>query len=103
MTSNSRTWLLLTYKVPRDPTAGRVAVWRKLKQLAALALQDAVRILPANPQTREQFQWLAAEIEELGGEATLWDPDCSMPVWKAEWRHGSTNRSKPSIKRSFAT
>ena len=66
-------WLLLTYKVPRDPTAGRVAVWRKLKQLAAVALQDAVWVLPANPQTREQFQWLAAEIEELGGEATLWE------------------------------
>jgi hypothetical protein len=73
MTSNSRTWLLLTYKVPRDPTAGRVAVWRKLKQLAAVALQDAIWILPANPQTRELFQWLAAEIEELGGEATLWE------------------------------
>jgi hypothetical protein len=73
MTSDSRTWLLLTYKVPRDPTAGRVAVWRKLKQLAAVALQDAVWILPATPQTREQFQWLAAEIEELGGEATLWE------------------------------
>lgn len=66
-------WLLLTYKVPRDPTAGRVAVWRKLKQLAAVALQDAVWVLPANPQTREQFQWLAAEIEELEGEATLWE------------------------------
>jgi hypothetical protein len=73
MTTDSRTWLLLTYKVPRDPTAGRVAVWRKLKQLAAVALQDAVWILPATPQTREQFQWLAAEIEELGGEATLWE------------------------------
>jgi hypothetical protein len=73
MTSDSRTWLLLTYKVPRDPTAGRVSVWRKLKQLAAVALQDAVWILPATPQTREQFQWLAAEIEELGGEATLWE------------------------------
>ncbi len=66
-------WLLLTYKVPRDPTAGRVAVWRKLKQLGAVALQDAVWVLPATSQTREQFQWLAAEIEELDGEATLWE------------------------------
>jgi hypothetical protein len=79
MTSDSRTWLLLTYKVPRDPTAGRVAVWRKLKQLAAVALQDAVWILPATPQTREQFQWLAAEIEELGGEATLWESHLLTP------------------------
>jgi hypothetical protein len=73
MAATSRTWLLLAYKMPRDPTAGRVAVWRKLKQLGAVALQDAVWVLPATPQTREQFQWLAAEIEELAGEATLWE------------------------------
>src|SRR5437868_1201963 len=73
MAATPRTWLLLAYKMPRDPTAGRVAVWRKLKQLGAIALQDAVWVLPATPQTREQFQWLAAEIEELHGEATLWE------------------------------
>src|SRR5438477_9682006 len=59
--------------MPRDPTAGRVAVWRKLKQLGAIPLQDAVWVLPATPQTREQFQWLAAEVKELDGEATLWE------------------------------
>jgi DNA-binding transcriptional regulator PaaX len=62
-------WLLLTYKIPREPTAHRVSVWRKLKQLGALLLNDAVWILPATPQTREQFQWLAAEIVELGGQS----------------------------------
>jgi hypothetical protein len=64
-------WLLLTYKIPRQPTAGRVYIWRKLKQLGAVSLQDAVWVLPATPRTREHFQWLAAEIKELGGEATL--------------------------------
>ncbi len=64
-------WLLMVYKIPREPTAGRVYVWRKLKQLGAIALQDAVWVLPATPRTREQLQWLAAEIAELGGEASL--------------------------------
>lgn len=64
-------WLLLVYKIPRDPTAGRVYVWRKLKQLGAIAVQDAVWVLPATPRTREQFQWLSAEITELGGEVSL--------------------------------
>jgi hypothetical protein len=64
-------WLLLVYKIPREPTAGRVYVWRKLKQLSAIALQDAVWVLPATPRTREKFQWLAAEIKELGGEVSL--------------------------------
>src|SRR5258708_30660854 len=43
-----------------------------MKQLGALALQDAVWVLPATERTREQFQWLEAEIAELGGEVTLW-------------------------------
>ena len=64
-------WLLLVYRIPRQPSAGRVYVWRKLKQLGAIALQDALWVLPATPRTREQFQWLAAEIVELGGEASL--------------------------------
>ena len=65
--------MLLAYKLPRDPTATRVYVWRKLKRLDAFALQDAVWVLPATAQTREQLQWLAAEIEELRGNATLWE------------------------------
>jgi hypothetical protein len=36
-------------------------------------MHDAVWVLPANPWTREQFQWLAVEITELGGEALLWE------------------------------
>ncbi|MBW3541828.1 MAG: ChrB protein [Planctomycetes bacterium] len=65
-------WVLLMYRIPREPTALRVSVWRKLKQLGAVLLQDGVWVLPANPRTQEQFQWLAAEVVELGGEATLW-------------------------------
>jgi hypothetical protein len=64
-------WLLLVYKVPREPTSSRVYVWRKLKQLGAVSVQDAIWVLPANPRTQEHFQWLAAEIMELGGEVSL--------------------------------
>ena len=66
-------WLVLVYRIPRQPTAGRVYVWRKLKQLGALAVQDAAWVLPHTPRTQEQFQWLAAEITELGGDAVLWE------------------------------
>ena len=73
------TWVLLVYKVPREPSARRVYVWRKLKALGALALQDAVWLLPATPWTREQFQWLAAEIGELGGAAWFWEGQLLPP------------------------
>ncbi len=66
-------WLLLAHRVPRNPTSSRVYVWRKLKKLGAILLHDAVWVLPATPRTREQLQWLAAEIAELDGEVTLWE------------------------------
>src|SRR5215218_5161549 len=66
-------WLLLVYKVPPEPTARRVYVWRKLKRLGAILLHDAVWVLPPTPYTREQLQWLSAEIVEMTGEALLWE------------------------------
>lgn len=71
--AQGRQWVLLVYKVPREPTSSRTYVWRKLKRLGALLLHDAVWVLPATAWTREQFQWLSVEISELGGEALLWE------------------------------
>jgi hypothetical protein len=68
-----RQWVLLVYKVPPEPSARRVSVWRKLKRLGALLLHDAVWVLPATPATREQAQWLATEIEEMDGSALVWE------------------------------
>src|SRR5438477_6558598 len=65
--------MLLVYKVPNAPTSGRLFVWRKLKKLGALLLHDSVWVLPATPHTREQLRWLASEIVELKGEATVWE------------------------------
>ncbi len=75
----SRLWLLFVYKVPPEPTARRVYVWRKLKRLGAILLHDAVWVLPPTPYTREQLQWLATEIVEMGGEALLWEAQLLLP------------------------
>lgn len=68
----ARIWVLLVYKVPREPTSNRAYVWRKLKRLGALLVHDAVWILPATPWTQEQMQWLAVEILELRGDVHVW-------------------------------
>jgi hypothetical protein len=73
------TWLLLLYKVSAEPSARRVYVWRKLKRLGAILLHDAVWVLPASARTLEQFQWLAAEIRELDGEAIVWESRLTLP------------------------
>lgn len=68
------TWLLLIYKVPNEPSARRVYVWRKLKGLGAILVHDAAWVLPATLHTREKLQWLATEIKDMeGGEAGLWE------------------------------
>jgi ChrB-like protein len=66
------TWLLLHYKLPNKPSALRVYVWRKLKRIGAILLHDAIWVLPDQLRTAEQIQWLAVEIEEMGGEAYFW-------------------------------
>ncbi len=68
------TWLLFTYKVPNEPSARRVYVWRKLKGLGAILLHDTAWVLPATPDTREKLQWLTTEVRDMeGGDATLWE------------------------------
>jgi hypothetical protein len=65
-------WLLLHYKLPSQPSALRVYIWRKLKRLGAILLHDAVWVLPDLPRTAEQFQWLTVEIQEMGGSVYAW-------------------------------
>lgn len=66
-------WVLLAYRLPREPSGPRVTVWRKLRRLGAVQLVDGLVALPANSQNREQFDWLADEILEAGGDAWTFD------------------------------
>ena len=66
-------WVLLVYRIPREPSRHRVAVWRKLRDLGALYLKDGVAALPEDAFTREQLEWLQLRVREAGGEATLWE------------------------------
>jgi hypothetical protein len=70
--SHAEDWVLLAYRLPRVPSTPRSAVWRKLKRLGVAQLGDGLVALPADPRTREQLEWVAEEVTEHGGEATLW-------------------------------
>ena len=65
-------WVLLAYRLPRVPSTPRSAVWRKLKRLGVAQLGDGLVALPADRRTREQLEWIAEEVTDHGGEATLW-------------------------------
>jgi polyhydroxyalkanoate synthesis regulator phasin len=64
--------VLLAYRLPRVPSTPRSALWRKLRRLGAAQLLDGLAALPLDARTREQLEWLADEVVEAGGEATIW-------------------------------
>jgi hypothetical protein len=64
-------WLLLVYKIPAEPTRLRAGVWRKIRGLGAIYLQNSVAALPASPGAQRSFRLLRNEIVELGGVAYL--------------------------------
>lgn len=64
-------WFLITYKVPSEPSKGRVAVWRRLKSLGAVYLQNSVCLLPKTDDHLRQLKILDNEITEMNGEAVL--------------------------------
>jgi hypothetical protein len=65
-------WVLLVYRLPREPSTPRIALWRRLRRLGAAQLSDGVAVLPLTPETRERLEWLADEVEAAGGRATIW-------------------------------
>jgi len=65
-------WVLLSYRMPREPSTPRITIWRKLKRLGVAQLGDGLIALPADARTREQLDWIAEEIVESGGNATVW-------------------------------
>lgn len=64
-------WLLLTYKVPPEPAAKRVALWRKLKGMGAVYLQNGVCLLPKTDDHVRRLKMLENDIAEASGEAVI--------------------------------
>jgi hypothetical protein len=64
-------WLLLIHQIPPTPAYFRAKVGRRLHRLGAVPIKNAVYVLPSNDQTREDLQWLAREIAQEGGDATV--------------------------------
>ena len=69
ITANS--WLLLLFSLPTNRNTERVAVWRRLKKMGAVQIKTSTYLLPDDPAQYEQFQWLAQQIRDYGGDSTL--------------------------------
>jgi hypothetical protein len=65
-------WVLLAYRLPREPSTPRITLWRQLRRLGVGQISDGVVALPLDARTCERFDWLAQEVTENGGDATVW-------------------------------
>src|SRR5215467_4359048 len=64
-------WLLLIHQVPNSPPYLRVKMWRRLQKIGAVPVKNAVYVLPRSDQSLEDFHWVAREIIEAGGDASV--------------------------------
>src|ERR1700752_219981 len=78
-----RRWLLFVHQLPSHPSNLRVRTWRRLEQLGALPLKQAVYVLPDTPEAREAFEWLKTEVKGSGGDASVFAAD-NVDTWSDE-------------------
>jgi hypothetical protein len=84
MAGKQASWVLLAYRLPREPSTPRSGLWRKLRRLGAAQLLDGLAALPFDARNREQLEWLADEVAQAGGEATIWVGELSSAAQERE-------------------
>ena len=63
---------MLVYRMPREPSTPRIAVWRRLRRLGVAQILDGLVALPLDARNKEQLEWVAEQVADAGGEATIW-------------------------------
>ncbi|VVO33901.1 Chromate resistance protein ChrB [Pseudomonas fluorescens] len=64
-------WLLITYKVPAEPTTKRIALWRRVKAMGAVYLQSGVCLLPKTDDHVRRLQMIENDIAGMGGDCVI--------------------------------
>jgi hypothetical protein len=80
-----RRWVLLAYRLPREPSRPRIALWRNLRRLGAAQVGDGFVTLPLTSETHEQIEWLASDIEDARGEASVWLGEAATKSQEERW------------------
>ena len=61
-------WQIITYRLPKEPSRHRVAVWRELRRLGAISLQQGTWALPTGEGFDEGFAQVIRTIVTAGGQ-----------------------------------
>lgn len=79
-------WVLIAYRLPRQPSTPRSALWRRLRRIGAVQIGDGLAALPDDRRTRELMDWLAEAVVEAGGDATTWVAELTSARQERELR-----------------
>src|SRR3954452_10298183 len=84
MASDRRRWVLLAYRMPREPSTPRIAVWRKLRRLGVAQIVDGLVAVPDSVSNLEQMGWVANDVLDAGGEAQMWTAELNSAKQERE-------------------
>jgi hypothetical protein len=64
-------WRLITYRLPTDPSRHRVAIWRELRRLGAVPLQQGTWAVPQGEPFDAGIAQVIAQIAAAGGQPVV--------------------------------
>jgi hypothetical protein len=102
MGDDRRAWVLLAYRMPREPSTPRIAVWRKLRRLGVAQIVDGLVAVPESVANAEQMGWIANDVLDAGGEAHLWTAELQSLKQERELV-ARLNREVADAYRAFAS
>lgn len=68
---NQNKWIAINYTLPREPSRVRVSIWRRLKKIGAVSIQQSMWILPLNDKNSNLFNEVKDKVSQNGGEAFM--------------------------------
>lgn len=63
-------WLLLAYSLPKEPSRYRVSIWRRLRKLGAIYLNEGFWVLPKSDALAAEIQAVIGEVQRSNGVAS---------------------------------
>jgi hypothetical protein len=64
-------WRVITYRLPPEPSRHRVAVWRELRRLGAVGLQQGTWAVPDGEPFEAGFAQVVEQIKAAGGHPVV--------------------------------
>ena len=64
-------WRVITYRLPADPSRHRVAIWRELRRLGAVPLQQGTWAVPVGEPFDAGFTKVTEAITAAGGQPVV--------------------------------